>query len=212
MPDDELLAAAGRGELESEEGLRKQVRRMLSDRGRIREFSESFGIQWLRLDQLYSAKPDPEMYKRFYSGPQGKSTLHSPMLTEALLLVETVLIENRSIIDLVDPDFTWLNSSLAGLYGLTDAYDVARRQAGEATGNQGRLDANEWYRVTLPDRSRGGVLTMAGPLTLTSLPHRTSPIKRGAWLLETILHRPPLNQRSRLFSKTGRPRTLIHRR
>jgi hypothetical protein len=191
MPDDGLLAAAASGELASDDGLRRQVRRMLADRSRSREFSESFATQWLRLDQLYSAKPDPRLFKHFYAGPQGKSTLHAAMLTEALLLVETVLIEDRSALDLVDPDFTWLNSSLASLYGLDDAYNAARVIAGRSAGDKARLDANEWYRVTLPDRSRGGVLTMAGPLTLTSLPHRTSPVKRGAWLLETVFHRPP---------------------
>jgi hypothetical protein len=191
MPDAELLEAAQRGELDSAEGLQKQVQRMLLDRSRSRELSESFATQWLRLDQLYSAKPDAELFKAFYAGPQGKATLHAAMLTEALLLFETVLVEDRSVLDLIDPDFTWLNTSLASLYGLEEPFAKARAAAGDVVDPSAKNTGGRWYRVALPDRSRGGVMTMAAPLTLTSLPHRTSPIKRGAWLLETVFHRPP---------------------
>lgn len=195
MPDDELLSLAQSGVLDEPETLRSQVQRMLADRSRSRELSESFAVQWLRLDQLYSSKPDRQLYKSFYSGPQGKSTLHGPMMTEALLLFETVLIEDRSILELYDADFTWLNGQLAKLYGLEDSFQQAHlAAAAEGTIPESlpeKSSGSYWLRTSLPDRTRGGVMTMAGPLTLTSLPFRTSPIKRGAWLLETVFNRPP---------------------
>jgi hypothetical protein len=108
------------------------------------------------------------------------------MLTEPLLLFETVLVEDLPVLALCDADFTWLNRSLAELYGLEEAFRKARS---EATSDQ--PSAQEWRRVALTDRTRGGVMTMAGPLVLTSLPQRTSLVKRGAWLLETVFNRPP---------------------
>ncbi len=195
MPDDELLAAAESGTIRDAEILRAQVCRMIAQHARSRELSESFAVQWLRLDQLYSSKPDRKLFEKFYSGPQGKSTLHGPMMTEALLLFETVLAEDLSILELFDPDFTWLNGQLAKLYGLQESFDVARVQAITEGSIPATLSekstGNYWLRTQLPDRTRGGVLTMGGPLTLTSLPYRTSPIKRGAWLLETVFNRPP---------------------
>jgi hypothetical protein len=117
------------------------------------------------------------------------------MLTEALLLFETVLAEDRSAVDLFDPGFTWLNGQLAELYGLQEPFREACESAAAAGQLVASLDEKNagkyWYRVTLPDQTRGGVMTMAGPLVLTSLPFRTSPVKRGAWLLETVFNRPP---------------------
>jgi len=195
MPDNELLSVTKSGSIQDREVLRTQVQRMLAKRSHARELSESFAVQWLRLDQLYSSKPDRKLFKKFYSGPQGKSTLHGPMMIEALLLFETVMAEDRSILDLYDPDFTWLNLQLAKLYDLEDSYNAARSSAAAAglvpETLQDRSVAKTWFRTPLPDRTRGGVMTMAGPLTLTSLPFRTSPIKRGAWLLETVFNRPP---------------------
>jgi hypothetical protein len=198
-PDGELLMAARRGTLREPAELRTQVRRLLRDR-RVRELSESFAVQWLRLDQLYTAQPDRDLFKAFYSGPQGKDTLHAAMMLEALLLFETVLVEDRSILDFIDADYTWINPRLARLYGIdlargASAPDgVAAAAAGQPNRElrQNDRDANHrWTRVALRDRNRGGFLTMAGPLTVTSLPFRTSPVKRGAWLLETVFNRPP---------------------
>jgi mono/diheme cytochrome c family protein len=199
MPDDELLRLASQGELSKTETLRQQVGRMLRDRRKSRELSESFAVQWLKLDQLYSAKPDRHLFKDFYSGPQGKATLHGAMLTEPLLLFETVLVENRSVVDLCDADFTWLNSQLADLYGLQEAFQLATATTMD------KPSARDWYRVALPDRTRGGVMTMAGPLMLTSLPFRTSPIKRGAWLLETVFNRPPAEPKVAFVLEESKP-------
>jgi hypothetical protein len=168
------------------------MRRMLRD-PRVRELAESFAVQWMRLDQLYTAKPDPQLFRGFYYGQQGKRTLHGPMLVEALLLFDTVLVEGRSVLDFVNADYTWLNRQLAKLYGLETACAAPLAKLPPASTDELKnLRANSaWVRVPLPDRTRGGFVTMAGPLTVTSLPFRTSPVKRGAWLLETIFNRPP---------------------
>jgi Protein of unknown function (DUF1592)/Protein of unknown function (DUF1588)/Protein of unknown function (DUF1585)/Protein of unknown function (DUF1595)/Protein of unknown function (DUF1587)/Planctomycete cytochrome C len=183
-PDEELLTAS----LSDPAVIEKQARRLMRD-PRARELSESFATQWLRLDQLMTAKPDPKLFKGFYSGPQGKVTLHGSMLVEALLLFETVLVEDRGILDLLAADYTWLNARLAKLY------DINVAALSGKTGNSNVLiDAKQnalWLRVPLKNKRRGGYMTMAGPLTVTSLPLRTSPVKRGAWLLETLFNRPP---------------------
>jgi hypothetical protein len=195
-PDEELLAAARAGKLRDAAAVEAQARRMLRD-PRARELSESFAVQWLRLDQLYTSKPDTELFKAFYSGPQGKDTLHGAQLVEALLLFETVLVEDRSVLEFVDADYTWLNPRLAKFYGLgaePATADSAPLVAGQPN-RELRIDArnanNVWQRVALADKSRGGFLTMGAPLVVTSLPFRTSPVKRGAWLLETVFNRPP---------------------
>jgi hypothetical protein len=191
-PDDALRAAAADGWLRAPAGLAAETRRMLRD-PRARELAESFAVQWLRLDQLYTAKPDPELFRGFYYGQQGKRTLHGPMLVEALLLFNTVLIEDRSVLDFVNADYTWLNRQLAKLYGLetAGAAQLARLPRSSADELKDLRANSSWVRVPLPDRTRGGFITMAGPLTVTSLPFRTSPVKRGAWLLETVFNRPP---------------------
>jgi hypothetical protein len=98
-------------------------------------------------------------------------------------------VENRSVIDFLDPGFTWLNPRLSRLYHI----DVPAF-AGKPPNSDVLLDAKlnaRWIRTPLTDKRRGGNLTMAAPLTVTSLPSRTSAVKRGAWLLETIFNRPP---------------------
>jgi len=195
-PDAELLAEVKAGRLRETKSLEAQVRRMLRD-PRASELSESFAVQWLRLDQLYTAKPDPELFKSFYSGPQGKDTLHGAQLVEALLLFETALVENRSVLEFIATDYTWLNPRLAKVYGVdlsgSDSAAIAAvaGQPNRELKTNDKNANNRWQRVTLNDSSRGGFLTMSGPLTVTSLPFRTSPVKRGAWILETIFNRPP---------------------
>jgi hypothetical protein len=189
-PDDELLHLAKTGTLHDPIVLEAQTRRMLRD-PKSRELSESFATQWLRLDQLYTSKPDRDLFKAFYSGPQGKSTLHGSMLTEALLLFETVHVEDRSILDFIAADYTWLNSSLGKLYGLDATHDQAEPAQQDTTREVKKEVTGGWQRVSLTDARRGGFLTMAAPMTITSLPFRTSPVKRGAWLLETVFNRPP---------------------
>jgi hypothetical protein len=110
-------------------------------------------------------------------------------------LFETVLVEDRSIHDFIAADYTWVNPQLAKLYQLPDplhASDVTEKSdSNRELKTIGKDNNNQWRRVKLSDSARGGFLTMSGPLTITSLPFRTSPVKRGAWLLETIFNRPP---------------------
>jgi hypothetical protein len=194
LPDAELLATARAGRLRDPAVLAAQTRRLLRD-PKARELSESFAVQWLRLDQLSTAKPDTDLFKVFYSGPQGKDTLHGAMLTEALLLFETVLVEDRSILEFIGADYTWLNPRLARAYGLAPAGSAPAPVPAGAGNRELREAANRaanvWTRTPLTDANRGGFITMGAPLTVTSLPFRTSPVKRGAWLLETIFNRPP---------------------
>lgn len=192
-PDDRLMELAAKGRLHEPDVLEEETRRMLRD-PRSRELSESFATQWLRLDQLYTSQPDRDLFKAFYSGPQGKSTLHGATLSEALLLFETVQVEDRSILDFISADYSWLNADLAKLYGIPLAQGEAEAAVAAVDTTRevkAKDDKRGWRRVSLPDGRRGGFITMAAPLVVTSLPFRTSPVKRGAWLLETIFHRPP---------------------
>jgi hypothetical protein len=197
MPDEELFALARANKLIDPAIREAQLKRMLKD-PKVRELSESFAIQWLRLNELWSARPDRKQFPAFYSGPQGKDTLAVALLIEPLLLFETVLVEDRSIVDLVDPKDGYLNPRLMKLYGYDQKADEWIKKL-EAEGlqepgarrNLVKSPNTTWLRFDFPSRERGGVLTMSGPLTLTSLPNRTSPVKRGAWVLEAIFNRPP---------------------
>ncbi len=189
MPDEELLTKAEDGTLKDPAVLEQQARRMLRD-PKVKELSDSFAYQWLRLNVLLGSQPNPRRFKEFYYGIKG--TMAAPLLQEALLLFETVLIENRPVFDLVDPDFTWLNPQLINYYGLSDHYADYLKEA-ETIDKNGkvRMDDTMWFRCPLPDRTRGGVLCLGSTLTLTSLPLRTSPVYRGAWVTEVIFNRAP---------------------
>jgi mono/diheme cytochrome c family protein len=166
MPDAELFAAAREGKLSDPAGLEAQVRRMLRD-PRSRALAENFAVQWLQLRRLETQLPDP---KRF---PSFDEPLRKAMLEEAVLLFDAVVREDRSVMDLLGADFTFLNARLARHYGIPG------------------VEGPEMRRVALSDPRRGGVLTMAAVLTATSNPTRTAAVKRGKWVLETILGTPP---------------------
>ncbi|MEZ6119618.1 MAG: DUF1592 domain-containing protein [Pirellulaceae bacterium] len=166
MPDDALFAAAEDGQLESKPGILDQVQRMLND-PKSDQFVTNFAGQWLQLRQLAKLVPDPELF------PQFDAELRASMQRETELFFDAVLRENRSVLDFLDSDFTFVNRRLAGLYGIDG------------------IDSDEFQRVTLQDDRRGGVLTQASILTLTSNPTRTSPVKRGKWILDNLLGEPP---------------------
>ncbi len=191
MPDDELFAAAENGELDTSAGIEKQAHRMLRD-PKSKELSDSFAYQWLRLNVLLGSQPNARRFPKFYAGTKGKETLAAPMLQETLLLFETCLIENRPLFDLIDPDFTWLNPRLIQFYGFETEFaeHLASAESLDKNGRK-RLDQSKWFRCQLPDRKRGGILCMGSTLTLTSLPLRTSPVYRGAWVTEVLFNRPP---------------------
>jgi hypothetical protein len=163
MPDETLFELAARGKLR--EDLPGQVRRMLAD-PKASAFVENFVGQWLTTRKLAYVVPDPETFPGF------DDALRAAMVRETELFFEAVLRENRSVMDLLDADFSFVNERLARHYGI------------------GGVAGQEFRRVSLPP-NRGGILTQASILTLTSNPTRTSPVKRGKWVLEQILGTPP---------------------
>lgn len=202
MPDNELFELAAQGKLREPEVLEAQVKRMIKD-PKVRELSESFAVQWLKLNELWAAQPDRQMFKTYYAGPQGKNTLAASLMGESLLLFETIMIEDRSILELISADYAYLNNRLIDHYGMAEALNEQLTKAGmtipeelqNAKGpeaNRAKQVANRiWLRAKMDDPNRGGVVTSGAVLTLTSLPNRTSPVKRGAWILETLFNRPP---------------------
>jgi hypothetical protein len=139
---------------------------MLAD-PRSRALAENFASQWLNLRGLDEVAPDPKRFPKF------NAALRSDMRRETELLFDTVVRENRSLIELLDADFTFVNERLAAHYSLPP------------------VQGNEFRRVALQGSRRAGVLTHASVLTLTSNPTRTSPVKRGKWIMENILGTPP---------------------
>jgi hypothetical protein len=163
-PDDELAGLADRGQLRGR--LEDQVRRLLRD-PRSKALAENFGGQWLEIRNLTARTPDTGMF------PQFTPALRSAMVREAELFVGAVIAEERSIFDLLDADFTYVDETLARHYGIPG------------------VRGPEFRRVPPPGGGRGGVLTLAAVLTVTSNPTRTSPVKRGKWILENLLNSPP---------------------
>lgn len=169
MPDAELSTLADRGALHEPEVLRAQVRRLLQD-PRSRALFDGFGAQWLGVGELEGKTFDAAKFPVMTSG------LRAAMYDEARLFFESLVRENRPVVGFVDSDYTFLNETLARLYGL-----------------EGSVRGAEMRRVRLTDANRGGILGMPGILATTSFPNRTSPVKRGVWVLEQVLgeHVPP---------------------
>ncbi|MFZ9412394.1 MAG: DUF1592 domain-containing protein [Opitutales bacterium] len=168
MPDDELFQLAYAKKLSA--NLEAQTRRLLKD-PRSRYLTEGFGLQWLQLRQLSTVSPDPAMFPGF------NDAVRVSMMKETELFFEEIVREDRSVLDLIDADFTYLDRNLAAFYGIPA--DIPRSRT------------SPFVRVTLPKGERGGILTHASILTATSNPTRTSPVKRGKWILEQILGSPP---------------------
>ena len=163
MPDDELMALADSGTLHEAAVLEAQVKRLLQD-PRSRALFDGFGAQWLGVGGLESQVFDPEMF------PQMTAEMRKAMYDEARLFFESIMRENKSVIRFVDGDYTYLNGTLASIYGLEET-----------------VSGPEMRRVQLSDRNRGGVLGMPGVLAATSFPNRSSAVKRGVWVLEQVL-------------------------
>jgi hypothetical protein len=166
MPDEPLFALAREGKLKKDGNLEAQVRRMLGD-PKSKALVENFAGQWLQTRNLKTMTPDSGRFPTF------NEPLRAAMLRETELFCDAIMREDRSIVDFLDADFTYLNERLAKHYGIANV-------VGE-----------DFRRVSLSDRRRGGVLTQASILTVTSNPTRTSPVKRGKWVLENILGTPP---------------------
>jgi len=165
MPDEELFEQARHGTLR--DNLAQQVDRMLDD-PKAESFVEDFVGQWLQLRELTDIARDPDRFPSF------NDTLRDAMLEETEAYVAHVLRDNRSVLELLDSDYTFVNEPLARHYGIEGVRGEAFRRV--------KLASNE---------TRGGVLTQASVLTLTSHPNRTSPVKRGKWILQQLLGTPP---------------------
>src|SRR5206468_6325729 len=135
--------------------------------GKARALVESFAGQWLELRSLKAVTPDTALFPAF------DEALRAAMLKESELFFEAIVKEDRSILDFLDADFTFLNERLARHYGING------------------VRSDQFQRVHLTDDQRGGILTQASILTVTSNPTRTSPVKRGKWILENLLGTPP---------------------
>ena len=166
MPDEELFQAAEEGTLRDPRKLESQIRRMLED-PKSYALVENFAGQWLQLRNLESISPDPDRF------PEFDEELRTAMRRETELFFESIMREDRSIVDFLDARFTFLNERLARHYGIEG------------------VTGDEFRRIALEDERRGGVLTQASVLTVSSYPTRTSPVIRGKWLLENILGAPP---------------------
>jgi hypothetical protein len=167
LPDDELLTTAERGELHDPQMLEKQVRRMLAD-SRAQNVVRNFAEQWLHLRNLESTTPDLRLF------PEFDDNLRQAFRRETELHFETVLREDRNVLDLLKADYTFLNERLAKHYGIPHVYGSHFRQVPLEPGGE-----------------RGGLLRQGSILTVTSYATRTSPVIRGKWVLENILGTPP---------------------
>jgi hypothetical protein len=181
MPDEELLSLAGKGQLTA--NLDKQVQRMLKD-ARARSLVDNFAVQWLQIRRIHTISPDGGLFPAF------NNRLREDMLQETEMFVESVFREDRSILDLIGADYTFMNERLARHYGIADTNGNKIGQKPAKQGGQ-PIRGDGFVRVSLQGGERGGLITQASVLTVTSNPTRTSPVKRGRWVLEQILGTPP---------------------
>ncbi len=185
IPDEALLVAARNGSLLDPEVLDAQTQRMLLD-PKCHALTQNFARQWLRLDQLVTAVPDFDRFPRYYSRigcEQWKFGLQ--MMVEPLLLFDSIMMEDRSIMLLIDSDYSYRSDELQSWYS-------EKKPFGDRE-NRNRFNTNQqrYSKRKLTDRREGGVITSAATMTMTSSPLRTSPITRGAWVATVILNRPP---------------------
>jgi len=166
IPDDTLLDVASKGGLKSAAGLDQQVRRMLAD-AKSQAFIDNFVGQWLQLRNLKTKQPNSHEF------PDFDDNLRQSLGTEAEMFFASIMREDRSVLDLMTADYTFLNERLARHYGVPNVYGTHFR------------------RVTLKDETRYGLLGKGAVLMVTSHPHRTSPVLRGKWILENVLGAPP---------------------
>jgi hypothetical protein len=166
IPDEPLLAAAERGQLRDPGMLQSQVKRMLAD-PRARNLVTNFAYQWLQLPEAEGVHPDPVIFTDF------DNSLRQAFVKETELLLQSVLLGDRSVLELLNAKYTFVNERLAKHYGIPGVY------------------GDEFRRVEVNDGIRGGLLGQGSILTATSYPTRTSPVLRGKWILEAILGSPP---------------------
>lgn len=166
MPDDELLQRAKAGDLHTDAVLEAQLRRMLKDQKSL-SLTESFAVQWLNLGRLEAISPDSTKFAEF------DTAIKQDFERETKAFFQYVVQDDRSILEFLDGPYTFVNDRLAEYYGLPD------------------VEGPHFRKISLEGSPRAGLLTQGSILTLTSTPLRTSPVKRGKWILEAILNQPP---------------------
>jgi hypothetical protein len=166
MPDEELTAHADTGDLHTDAVIERQVRRMLVD-PKSEALVDNFAEQWLHLRILNEITPDPKAF------PEFNAELREDMKRETKRFFEHVMREDCSILDFLDGSYTYVNERLAKHYGLSG------------------IRGEQFQQVDLAGKNRAGLLTQGSILTLTSNHDRTSPVKRGKWVMEVLLNQPP---------------------
>ena len=180
MPDDQLFQAASEGRLNSRTDLLREVRRMMRDK-KIKSLATDFGMQWLKLAGVNSARPDPDLFPEFYHTKV--FTTGTDMMIEQLLLFETIMVEDRDIMEFIDADWAYLNRNLMDWYGENP------KQVLGYTPDKSMWE--DFFRIRWSNAHRGGVIASGATLVSTSATTRTSPVYRGAWILDVIFNRPP---------------------
>ena len=166
IPDEELLAAAEQGKLSDPKVLEQQVRRMLAD-PRAKTLTTNFAFEWLKVRDMDALEPDPFVYPAF------DAALRAAFRSEMEMFVDSVFHEDRSVVDLLSANYTFVNERLAAHYGIEN------------------VRGDQFRRVTLTDPNRFGLLGKGAVLMVTAYPNRTSPVLRGAYILENITGTPP---------------------
>jgi len=166
LPDDELLKLAEAGKLHDDTVLASEVKRMLAD-PRAESLATNFGAQWLQTRKVAEFVPDPVLF------PEGNPDLNDALTKELQLFLESVLLEDRSVLELLSSDKTFVNERLALHYGISG------------------VRGDQFRRVTLTDQNRFGLLGKGAILMATSYPNRTAPVLRGQWILDALLGTPP---------------------
>ena len=166
IPDEELLTVAAQGKLNQPAMLDRQIKRMLAD-PKSRALVDNFASQWLLLRNLKSHVPTPGDFPNF------DNELRQAFRTETEMFFESVMREDRSVLDLLTADYTFVNERLARHYGIPNVY------------------GSQFRRVKITNEERRGLLGQGSILTVTSQPNRTSPVLRGKWILENVLGTPP---------------------
>ncbi|MEQ1580172.1 MAG: DUF1592 domain-containing protein [Steroidobacteraceae bacterium] len=187
VPDEELITVASKGRLKNPKVLEAQVKRMLAD-PKSKTLVTNFASQWLTLRNLQSVVPDPALF------PDFDNNLREGFIQETEMLVESVIKEDRNVVDLLNADYTFVNERLARHYGIPGVY------------------GNRFRRVQITDEARRGLLGQGSFLTLTSVATRTSAVQRGKWVLTNLLASPPPapppNVPALEASAGGEPKTL----
>ena len=166
LPDEALLNAAEQGKRSDPKSLEHEVRRMLAD-PRSNSLTTNFAFQWLKIRDMAALEPDPNIYPAF------DAALRTALHEEMQLFVDSVFREDRSVVDLLSADYTFVNERLAAHYGIPN------------------VRGDRFRRVTLTDPNRFGLLGKGAVLMVTAYPNRTSPVLRGAYILENIAGTPP---------------------